>query len=145
MNFQTLYASDDIRLITNYIEANNPVRKKPVLFVAGWCIVLIFIQYQVFSQVMVSPTGKPSSLVICYGDGSFSLQIANTTGGTMSGAMLFISLPAGSIYTPGSIVGATQFNISNLNQPVFSLPDILNNTAHNVSYNAGLICGYTNT
>ncbi len=94
---------------------------------------------------MVSGTGKPSSLVICSDDGTFSLQIANTTGGTMSGATLLLSLPAGVRYTSGSVTGATEINITNLNQPVFSLPDILNNTAHSVTYDAGLICGYTNT
>jgi uncharacterized protein (TIGR02145 family) len=48
-------------------------------------------------------------------------------------------------YTPGTVTGASELNISNLNQPVFSLPDIFNNTAHSVTYNAGLSCGYTNT
>ncbi|MEI6898487.1 MAG: PKD-like domain-containing protein, partial [Bacteroidota bacterium] len=108
-------------------------------------IVFLFIDYQGFSQVVVSPTGKPNSLVTCYSDGVFSLQIANTTGGTMSGAMLALNLPIGIRYTPGSVTGATEFNISNLNQPVFSLPDISNNTAHGVTYNSGAVCGYTNT
>ena len=94
---------------------------------------------------MVSATGKPASLIICSGDGTFSLQIANTTGSTMSGAMLLISLPPGMRYTPSSVTGAIESNITNLNQPVFSLPDILNNTAHTVTYKAGLVCGYSNT
>ncbi|HTX87397.1 MAG TPA: PKD-like domain-containing protein [Bacteroidales bacterium] len=94
---------------------------------------------------MVSATGKPSSLVVCYLDGTFSLQIANTTGNTMSGATLLLDLPSGARYSPGSVAGATENNISNLNQPVFDLPDIPNNTAAVVSYNASLSCGYTNT
>ena len=97
------------------------------------------------AQVMISPTGKPASLVVCHEDGSFSLLIANTTGSTMSGATLLVDLPAGCLYTPGSVTGATQLNITDLNQPTFTLPDILNNTAHTVTYDAGLICGYTNT
>jgi uncharacterized protein (TIGR02145 family) len=97
------------------------------------------------AQIMVSPTGKPASLVICGDNGLFSIQIANTTGATMIGAILTLDLPPGCRYSPGSIVNATEFNITNLNQPVFTLPDILNNTAHQVSYQAGLICGYTNT
>ena len=108
-------------------------------------LILVLFYLQGFAQVMVNATGKPSSLVICGNDGTFSLQIANTTGGTMTGAVLTIDLPAGARYTPGSAIGATELNISNLNQPVFTLPDILNNTAHTVSYNAGLICGYNNT
>ncbi|HJN05979.1 MAG TPA: hypothetical protein QF480_05140, partial [Bacteroidales bacterium] len=94
---------------------------------------------------MVSPTSQPSSLIICEGDSTFSLLIANTTGSTMSGATLLLDLPAYCQYIPGSISGATELDISNLNQPTFSLPDIINNTAHNVDYNAEIICGYDNT
>ncbi|MCX6245259.1 MAG: hypothetical protein NTU98_11210 [Bacteroidetes bacterium] len=108
-------------------------------------LVLIFAPTVITAQVMVSATGKPSSLVICGADGMFSLQVANTTGSTMTGATLLVSLPTGARYTPGSVVGATELNISNLSQPVFSLPDILNNSAHTVTYNAGLFCGYANT
>jgi len=97
------------------------------------------------AQVMVSATTKPPFLVICGDDGPFSLLIANTTGATMSGALLTINLPPSVRYTPGSVTGAVEINITNLNQPVFSLPGILNNTAHAVGYQARLICVYTNT
>lgn len=97
------------------------------------------------AQVMVNATGKPPSLVICSDDGTFSLQIANTTGSTMSGATLLLSLPPGVRYTAGSVTGATEISIANLNQPVFSLPAIANNTAHTVTYDGGLVCGYSNT
>ncbi len=97
------------------------------------------------AQVMVSPTGKPAFLVICGDDGPFSLLVANTTGGPLSGATLTLDLPPSVRYTPGSVSGATEINIANLNHPVFSLPDILNNSAHPVGYQAKLVCGYTNT
>ena len=97
------------------------------------------------AQVMVSPTGKPASLIICHDDGTFSLLIANITGSTMSGATLLLDLPTGCLYTPGSVTGATQLNVTNLNQPTFTLPDILNNTSHTVTYDAGIFCGYSNT
>ncbi|NQV01407.1 MAG: hypothetical protein HQ542_02085, partial [Bacteroidia bacterium] len=100
---------------------------------------------ETIAQVMISPTGKPASLVICREGGTFTLLIANTTGGTMSGATLLIDLPPSCIYIAGSVTGANQLNMANLNQPTFTLPDILNNTAHTVTYDAGLICGYTNT
>lgn len=108
-------------------------------------ILLTLASGSLIAQVLISATGKPASLVVCHEDGTFSFLIANTTGATMSGATLLIDLPSGCIYTPGSVTGATQLNISNLNQPTFTLPDILNNTAHTVTYDAGLICGYTNT
>lgn len=106
---------------------------------------LILFTIQGFGQVMVTPTLKPLSLVICGSDGIFSMQIANTTGGTMGGAILTLIFPSGVRYSPGSVAGATELDISNLNQPVFTLPDIPNNSAHEVSYSAGLICGYTNS
>lgn len=114
---------------------------------AKYSIFLLFlIGFQsLFSQVMVSPTGKPSSLIICEGDSTFSLLIANTTGGTMSGAELLLDLPSNCQYIPGSISGATELDITSLNQPTFLLPGIANNTAHNVDYNAEIICGYDNT
>jgi len=93
---------------------------------------------------MVSATGKPTSMIICGPDSTFSLLVANTTGNTLSGATLLLDLPAGCLYMPGSVNGATELDISNLNQPEFNVPDILNNTAHTVEYNARLICGYAN-
>ncbi len=98
-----------------------------------------------FSQIMVSPTQQPSSLVICEGDSTFSLLIANTSGNTISGSVLNLNLPSSCLYIPGSIIGANEFDISNLNQPVFSVPDILNNTSHNMDFNAEVICGFDNS
>ena len=117
--------------------------KNTIRIVLVICLLLGFTPMQ--SQVMVSPVAKPVSLVICGDDGPFALLVANTTGGTMSGAVLTLNLAPSVIYTPGSVIGATEFNITNLNQPVFQLPGILNNTAHTVEYRAKLICGYTNT
>jgi len=99
----------------------------------------------VFSQIMVSSSHKPLSMTICESDSTFSLLIANTSGSTVSGAVLALDLPSSCRYIPGSIVNATELNITNLNQPTFSLPNILNNTTHNVDYNAEIICGYDNT
>lgn len=94
---------------------------------------------------MVSPTGQPSSLIICEGDSTFSLLIANTSGNTISGSNLTLELPDNCLYIPGTSGNATEIDISNLNSPVFSLPDIINNTSLNVSYNAEVVCGYDNT
>ena len=131
--------------MNNYIKKRDHKKQWILVRVVVFCILLILTGIQVRAQVIVNATGKPASLVICRSDGMFTLQIANTTGGTMTGATLIIDLPAGVRYTPGSVIGATELIISNLNQPVFTLPDILNNTAHIVSFYAGLICGYTNT
>jgi hypothetical protein len=132
-------------LTLNHIKQKYHNKQSIIVWVALFCILLILNGIHARAQVMVNATGKPASLVICGNDGMFTLQIANTTGVTMTGANLTIDLPAGVRYSQASVFGATELNISNLNQPVFTLPDILNNTAHTVSYNAGLICGYTNT
>jgi uncharacterized protein (TIGR02145 family)/uncharacterized repeat protein (TIGR01451 family) len=136
---------DDKKLTIRQI--NQQVHKRPrtLICLVLYCVLFAGTGIQANAQIMVNATGKPASLVICGTDGTFTLQIANTTGVTMTGATLALDLPPGARYSAGSAVGATELNISNLNQPTFNLPDILNNTAHTVSFNAGLVCGYTNT
>jgi PKD repeat protein len=94
---------------------------------------------------MVSPTGQPTSLIICEGDSVFSILVANTSGSTISGSNLILELPDNCKYIQGSILNATELDISNLNRPEFSLPNILNNTSLNINYNAEITCGYDNT
>ena len=98
-----------------------------------------------FSQIMISPTHKPLSMTICESDSTFSLLISNTFGNTISGAILSIDLPTSCNYKPGTILNAVELDISDLNQPTFSLPNIANNTSHNIDFNAEIVCGYTNS
>ena len=94
---------------------------------------------------MVSPTGQPASLTVCEGDGLFSLLIANTSGSTVLGATLRLDLPTSCRYKQNSVTNATELDLSNLNQPTFSLPDIPNNTSLTIAFNAEIICGYDNS
>jgi len=122
------------------------MRSYIVSIISGfWIALFLCAGLNLPAQVMVTPTGRPASLIVCHDDGTFSLQIANTSGTTMTGATLTLDLPPGVWYTPGSATGATELSIANLNHPVFSLPDIPNNSAHTVTYDAALICGYTNS
>ena len=126
-------------------------RKKANISTSGKLTKLVLLLFlvigvcPVFSQIMVSPTDKPNSLIICEGDSTFSFIIANTSGSTISGAILTLDLPTNCKYIVGSILNAAELDITNLNQPTFSLPDILNNTSHDVDFNAEIICGYDNT
>ncbi len=101
--------------------------------------------YSGFSQIMISSLHKPSSMTICEADSTFSLLVANTSGSTVSGAILTVDLPTSCLYIPGSIANASELDISNLNQPTFTLPNILNNTSHGVDFNSEIVCGYDNT
>ena len=66
---------------------------------------------------------KSDSLFVCNTD-TFSVKIQNNLTAALSGAQLTVGLPAGLSYLPGSVIGASQQNISNLMAPVLGLPDI---------------------
>lgn len=69
---------------------------------------------------------KSDSLFVC-GTDTFSITIQNNGGNLAASATLTLTLPNGIQYQPGSVSGATQQNISNLQIPVFSLPAIQTN------------------
>lgn len=125
--------------------------KQAKLFISEKLIVylLIFLlligTIPAFSQIMISSSHKPLSMTICGSDSTFSLLIANTSGGTVSSATLELELPENCLYKPGSIVNAVEQNITNLNNPIFIIPDILNNSTHSIDYNSEIICGYDNS
>jgi gliding motility-associated-like protein/uncharacterized repeat protein (TIGR01451 family) len=65
----------------------------------------------------------PDQLAVCASD-TFFVSVRNQTGAPVAGASLTVTLPAGVQYVPGSIAGASELNVSNLEQPVFRLPDM---------------------
>lgn len=77
----------------------------------------------VFSQNILITYEKSDSLFVCGAD-TFFIQIQNTGTNPLSGATLNVALPNGVTYLPGSISGATEQNVSNLQQPFFSLTNL---------------------
>lgn len=65
----------------------------------------------------------PDQLAVCASD-TFFVSVRNQTGAPVAGASLTVTLPAGVQYVPGSIVGASELSLNNLEQPVFRLSDL---------------------
>ncbi len=65
----------------------------------------------------------PDQLAVCASD-TFFVSVRNQTGAPVAGASLTVTLPAGVQYVPGSIAGASELNLNNLEQPLFRLPDL---------------------
>lgn len=66
---------------------------------------------------------KSDALFVCGAD-TFFIRVQNTAATPMNAATLEVALPTGITYTPGSVAGATEQNISNPQQALFALPGI---------------------
>ncbi|RXM43683.1 DUF11 domain-containing protein [Flavobacterium sp. YO12] len=100
-----------------------------------------------FAQIVINtaPTSyQPATLVQGGASGTYKLDITNNNAAVLSGAKLTVTLPAGMEYVTGSISGATQSNVSNLQIPVFALGDIPSTNTLTVTFSARINCGFTN-
>lgn len=68
----------------------------------------------------------PKKLSICGINDTANVQIFNITGSAVNAVNVVLNLPPGVNYVTGSVIGLgiSESNISNLNQPVFSAPNI---------------------
>jgi gliding motility-associated-like protein/uncharacterized repeat protein (TIGR01451 family) len=76
-------------------------------------------------NILISYT-KTDSLFVCNTD-TFTVNVQNNQVATLAGATLITTLPSGLTYLPGSVTGASEFNIGNLATPSFTLPDVPGN------------------
>lgn len=77
----------------------------------------------VFSQNILITFQKSDSLFVC-GTDTFFVSVQNLSTTAITGAALNLELPSGLAYLPGTISGAAEQNIGNLQQPVFTLPGL---------------------
>lgn len=82
----------------------------------------------------------PDQSVVCAAD-TLTLTIQNNTAVPVSGALLDIELPPGLEYLPGTAVGATESDISNLEKSVFALPDMGPGSSVSVQVQLYATCG----
>lgn len=93
------------------------------------------------NQLLIAST-PPASLAVCQAPVTFGATLENVSAGGISGIQVTVTFPAGVRYTPGSIGGATEQNITNLEQPVFAVPGTLpSGTTVALSYSAAANCG----
>jgi gliding motility-associated-like protein len=96
-------------------------------FIAAVFIVVCF-PFNAFSQgnrlsIQCSP---PKKLSICGINDTANVQVFNITGSTVNSVNVVLNLPPGVLYVAGTVLGSgiSESNITNLNQPVFSAPNI---------------------
>jgi len=68
----------------------------------------------------------PKNISICGINDTTTVQVYNISVGTISGIKVTLNLPPGTFYIKGSVKGTSisESNISNLNQPIFSAPNL---------------------
>ncbi|MDI1235123.1 MAG: PKD domain-containing protein [bacterium] len=74
-------------------------------------------------SIQITP---PKNISICGLNDTATIQVYNISVGTISGIAVTLNLPPGTFYIKGTVngTGIAESNISNLNQPVFSAPNL---------------------
>ena len=89
----------------------------------------------------VNPLAQPDGqFTVCGNAERMTLRISNGNGGTMTGIITTLHIPVGGKYVAGSITGATESNIANLNSPQFSVADIPSANTKDISYQITFEC-----
>ncbi|WP_286964951.1 hypothetical protein [Flavobacterium sp. UBA4854] len=100
---------------------------------------------RLFAQVLLNapPAYQPATLVQGAAPGTFKVDIVNNNASVLSGATLTLALPAGVEYVAGSVTAATQTNITDLRNPIFTLSSIPVGNTLTVTFDARINCGFT--
>ncbi len=77
----------------------------------------------VLAQNLLVSTVNPTGLYVC-GTSQMTVTIQNGAGPAAANLITSVTFPSGITYVPGTVSGATENNITNLNAPVFALPDL---------------------
>lgn len=103
-------------------------------------LTLNFASYAQQSGVLIISGNTPAHITACGDNEVFQLQIYNPTPFNIQGVQFTLTLPAGINYQAGSVVGAAETNISNLNQPIFTISQINSQQFLSLSYQAKANC-----
>ena len=75
------------------------------------------------AQNVVITTQNPDNLYVC-GQDAFAVTVQNNTAAPLTNLQVTFTLPTGIGYVPGSVSGASEFNLANPSAPVFALPNV---------------------
>ncbi len=92
------------------------------------------------AQNLVIEETRPSGMTVCMGNYPFTLKIKNNSSSPVSAMQLRVDLPD-YIYYTGNLSNASELNTSNLNEPLFGLPQIGAHDSLIISYTAEASCG----
>jgi gliding motility-associated-like protein len=104
----------------------------------------LFVGSNSYAQITLTNTTStnPASMDVCGGLATFTYTINNVSNFDLSNNQLLFNLPQGLAYIPGSINGATENNISDLNQPIFTFSDLLTGSVALIfTFQAEVGCG----
>lgn len=90
-------------------------------------------------NVFVQSTVPASEFTVC-NTASFSVTVTNGEPTALAGLAATITFPAGVEYVPGSVAGANQQNISNLQSPMFGLQNLATGALATFSFSARATC-----
>ncbi|MEX2591048.1 MAG: SprB repeat-containing protein, partial [Chitinophagales bacterium] len=108
--------------------------------IASICIV--FLSLHAFSQGnMVSITSTvPGEMTVCAPPQTFEIEIYNPSPSLLRNIFLTADMPDGILYEPGSITGATEFDISDLSRPIFELNNLPTLNKITLSFEVSVSC-----
>ena len=91
------------------------------------------------AQNLVISTQNPAGLYVC-GIDQVTVTLQNGAGPAATNLKTTITFPNGITYLPGSVAGATESNVSNLNAPVFALADLAGGASVSFTLNVTAGC-----
>lgn len=95
-----------------------------------------------FSQggIVTFSSTQPSNLYVCGTSGTFTVTLTNSSASLVDNPRLTIKLPNGIEYLPGSVVNATEFDISDLDSVLVDLTDIPAGNSITITFQAAAKC-----
>lgn len=93
-------------------------------------------------SVSYNSTAQPDgAFTVCSTAETNSLKITNGNGFALTNPSFTLKIPTGGTYVAGSITGATESNITNLNAPVFTMPTLAASNNATITYQISFGCG----
>jgi hypothetical protein len=107
-------------------------------------VLVILINYLslTFAQNLSISFENPSglgALVVC-DSASFQVSLTNSSSIEVSNILLTVQFPAGVFYNAGTVTNATDSDLSNLNAPVFSIPNLAPSLVQSITLFASADC-----
>ncbi|MBL0913685.1 MAG: gliding motility-associated C-terminal domain-containing protein [Bacteroidia bacterium] len=92
-------------------------------------------------NLLVINSSVGTNLTVCLNQIPFQLQVENPSPFNILNDTVTMTLPTGVYYQPGSIAGGIEVDISDLQNPVFRIPDMNSLSSHNFSVTLEAGCG----
>lgn len=105
-------------------------------------LLLVFFSGRLAAQgnmIAISST-VPNQLTVCMPADTFKIRIYNPSPALLTDVLLTAQLPTGVLYELGSISGASEFDVSDLGNPIFSLADLATLSTIDIAFQAAISC-----